>query len=186
MIKLLLVVCAISGSAAADAPRTAQLDVELNAGLPLFGGIGGNVGFKPAASRQVRCHAGAFVLSLPQFGLDENKDMGWSVLDTAGLIGARYYAREERGGLFGGVMALYQRRRFEKTDQPGSSSVGQYILAAEGGYEWFPSKRLGLYLAPNIVFAVRVAETGEPMLGTARFAEKSYLFLPGLNAGWEL
>jgi hypothetical protein len=174
-----------SGQEVVKAEPGWRVDAEWNASMALFGGVGANVAVKPPTARQIRFHLGAFALRLPEFALGENQDMGWQVHDRAALLGAQYYFREKRGGFYAGADAVLQQRVFTHRDVEGQASVLQYVVAAVGGYEWFPFENLGLYVTPNLLLAMRVAETGEPRLGDDTFKEKALLVLPGVIAGWE-
>lgn len=161
-------------------------EVEANPILYAFNGFSLNLAVKPPWALQTRFAVGRIALELPTFALGDNKDQGWHVNDRGYLVGARVYSRKERGGLFGGIYATYQRRDFVNDSQPGRSTVHQLVGAVEGGYEWFPFERTGFYATLNLVLAYRLAESGQPTLGAKTFKEEKFLPLPGIWAGWEL
>lgn len=173
-----------SPATSAPQPRANRATVEWNASMLPFGGVGGSLGFEPAAVPHLRFAVGALAITLPEFGLGENKDMGWSVNDKAVMLEARYYLREQPGGFYAAFMPLYQRRTFSRSDTTSEASVGQYIVATQVGYEWKPFARLGAYITPNFTFAVRVGESGSPVLNGMKFAESRILPLPGVSLGW--
>jgi hypothetical protein len=179
-------VASAESSAEPPATESTHIDVEWIASLAPLGGVGAKAGTSPGSVPQLRVGLGAFALELPQFGLDDNADMGWTVTDLAGMAEARYSLSPGRGGAFVALDLLYQRRTFELAGTAGSSHVGQYIAAAAIGYEYFPFARHGLFVTANFTLAVRFAETGTPGHAGMAFSEKRVLPLPGVNLGWQL
>ncbi len=159
--------------------------VEWNAGLLPFGGIGGAIGYKPACNHQIKFGLGAFTITLPQFGLGEEADKGWTVKDNTVFTEFAYYFRNKPGGFYSSIFALYQQRSLSNTNEVGTSKVQQYMLALQLGYQWIPFENLGLYITPDFTLSVRVGATGESKLGNSTFHKSAVLPLPGVNIGWE-
>src|SRR5205823_141511 len=113
------------------------------------------------------------------------KGKGWHVYDRSVAARADWHFGARRGGAFAGIYGVYQSRSLSKSGETARAHVQQLIVAPAAGYDWFPSSRLGLFVSPNFIVAVKVAETGKAEIGASTFREGSILPLPGVNVGWE-
>jgi hypothetical protein len=146
------------------------------------------LGVKPGPAPRWAFKVAAFSARLPEALAQLNpENAGFSVEIplSYGLVAQRYFG-EKRGGLFAGSLVAIQNTRYTLDDAPGEEAkVVGLVLGAQGGYQWFPARRLGLYFLPWLGLARAIDLKGEPVVGGVRYQEAALTPNVAVHVGYE-
>ena len=177
-------------SALAPAPKQPRLrlSVEIDpADYLVYGGWGGFIGIRPAATGRWRFRLGGGAATLPAVAVENNdNNKGWKQeLNPVVTLAAHRYFGGGRGGFFAGAVGGWSSITFT-APAGGSVDVRNVFAGVDLGYRWFPSQRLGLVVTPHLGAIVPLYKSSEPTVGTATYDLLPVIPMPQLLIGYEL
>lgn len=133
---------------------TNEFMVEIDPIPIIMGGFGGHFGWSPKKSEHF-----TFGLSFiaqatyPKAFIDlydQNKEMGWGVKINQGMgLWTHYYFDQRNQGWFVGLQLFTQEMEITNENFPEETDrTNTILIAAQGGYLWYPFKKKKLYLRP--------------------------------------
>lgn len=198
-ITALILVIALTGQAQHFDQEEHIFIVEIDP-LPFaMGGVGGHFGWSPKKSAHF-----SFGLSMiagpeyPDFFIninDKNRDQGWGVKINQGMgLWSHYYFREKNEGWFAGLQLFTQEMELSNENFPGETDkTNTVMVAAQGGYMWYPFPKTNLYLRPWAGFGYQDVVSGsfEPdevdpdlELGDRTFHLNKFMPFATFHIGW--
>lgn len=117
--------------------------------------------------------------------LPANRGEGW----RAHLRGLGAFADVHPGGgglTVGGQLAVQQWRLSRPDVGPGRSQLTSVLLMPRVGYEWSPSRRLGLYVFPWVGAGALARVSGEGRVQDETYAMTPVLAFAAVHVGWRL
>jgi hypothetical protein len=177
----------VSAAAAPREPRL-RLSVEIDpADYLAYGGWGGFIGIRPAATGRWRFRIGGGAATLPSFAVENNdNNKGWKQeINPVVTLAAHRYFGSGRGGFFAGAVAGWSSITFT-APSGGEVDVRNAFAGIDVGYRWFPSKRLGLVITPHLGAIVPLYKSSEPAVGMEKYDLLPVIPLPQLLIGYEV
>jgi hypothetical protein len=153
----------------------------------VYGGYGGFIGIRPAATAPWRFRIGAGAATLPDAAVQNNDNNdGWHErIDAVVTVAAHRYFGHEDNGFFVGGMAGWSNITFTAPtgDKVGVSNV---VVGFDAGYRWFPTKRLpGLVITPHLGAVIPVYKDKEPTVDAMTYKLLPVIPMPQLLVGYE-
>jgi hypothetical protein len=189
MIRTLALASFLSASVAFadEAPPSWKVSVETDPLDYFEHGYAAWVGVRAPALPRLRLTAGTRAFQFPSYVVELNPgNKGWSSYVRSYELFGQYFFGEHRGGFFVGLGAAYGQYTLTAPDGAGSTQVGHFGVALEGGYQWFPFDKLGLYVMPFLGLAANVTRAGSPTVGDLSYTESPVSPYPAIYLGWEL
>ncbi len=177
-------------SALAAAPKQPRLRISVEvdpADYLVYGGWGGFIGIRPAATGRWRFRLGGGAATLPDVAVENNdNNQGWKQeINPVVTLAAHRYFGGGRGGFFVGAVGGWSSITFT-APSGGDVDVRNVFAGVDVGYRWFPSKRLGLVITPHLGAIVPLYKSSEPTVGTETYDLMPVIPLPQLLIGYEL
>jgi hypothetical protein len=146
-----------------------------------FRGWALELGARPPTGH-LRLSANTFAITFPDVFISE-ENAGFSARHVGGSVGAQYFLRRERGGLFGGAQLALQRAIYSRAE--GRAAHIEVVAMPQLGYQWFPLKKRGLFITPWAGVPLPLSRPAAVVAGI-EFKQEPFAFVPSLNLGWEL
>ena len=185
-----LVVLSLASPVLADdaAPPRLRMSVEVDpADYAIYGGWGGFIGIRPAATKQWRFRIGGGAATLPDVAVENtDNNEGWKQeINPVVTVAAHRYFGARRGGFFVGGVAGWSSITFT-APSGGEVDVSNVFAGIDIGYRWFPFKNLGLVVTPHLGAIVPLYKNREPTVGMETYDLLPVIPLPQLLIGYEL
>lgn len=156
--------------------------VETGAPFYAMGGYHVAASIEAPALPRWRFGATVFGLDIPQSFIDPS-DIGWTQHDDGVGLGAEHEFGSGRSGWIAAANLAVQRRKASHVDGSGSAIEEDLELAA--GYRWFPSRALGLTVAPTLGFALPLHRSAAPVVDGMTYTYKPVAVIPNVTVGWQ-
>jgi len=152
-----------------------------------YSGWGVYVGIRPAATGRWRFRIGAHGATLPSIAVETNdNNKGWDEhINIAMTAAASRNFGSGRGGFFAGGLVGASSLTFT-APSGGDINVGAFVVGADAGYRWFPSKRLGLTITPHIAAMVPLYLSNDAKVGTEKYDLFPVIPVAQVYLGYEL
>ena len=151
-----------------------------------YGGWGFYAGIRPAATGQWRFRVGAHAATLPSVAVETNdNNKGWDEhIDIALTAAVDRNFGQGRGGWFAGGVTGFSNLTFTA---PGGGDVDLQaaVVGVEGGYRWFPFKRLGLTVTPHLAALFPLYTSNDATVGTMTYDQFPVIPIAQVWIGYE-
>jgi hypothetical protein len=172
----------------AETPAEPRLRLSLEidpADYTIYGGWGGFIGIRPAATGRWRFRLGGGAATLPDAVAESNGNDGWKQeINPVVTVAAHRYFGKGRGGFFAGVVGGWSSITFT-APSGGSTDVSNLFAGIDVGYRWFPSKKIGLVITPHVGAIVPIYKDHEPTVGMETYDLLPVIPMPQLLIGYE-